>query len=298
MTGQQKDSPWEGAIRSAAAIWSPHLRTRQRVSHQLFHITDWLPTFAHLAGIQLDRPVDGVNIWPALSSNTDSPRTEILGHLDDDIGYAVLIADRWKYVNGTTYGGRHDQWLSGDDGSSSAETHPAFERYGKSVLSSIVGQTLSAFAISNDADNFEAADVEAHRDDARISCGNNKDDGLTMVQCLPLKGACLFDILTDPCERNNLAAKEANIVAEMEVILQEFRASVVRPRNRPSDERSNPKYFNGTWTWWYDELRLSDSGTEELQRNVGCLSSLTLSRWMFVWTELAVLLFNYFNVRY
>ncbi len=42
---QQKESPWEGAMRSAAAIWSPLLQNRERTSNQLFHISDWLPTF-------------------------------------------------------------------------------------------------------------------------------------------------------------------------------------------------------------------------------------------------------------
>lgn len=42
---QQKQSPWEGAVRSAGAIWSPLLQSRERTSNQLFHISDWLPTF-------------------------------------------------------------------------------------------------------------------------------------------------------------------------------------------------------------------------------------------------------------
>lgn len=42
---QQKESPWEGAVRSAGVIWSPLLQNRERTSHQLFHISDWVPTF-------------------------------------------------------------------------------------------------------------------------------------------------------------------------------------------------------------------------------------------------------------
>lgn len=45
MLFQQKESPWEGAVRSAGAIWSPLLKNRERTSNQLFHISDWVPTF-------------------------------------------------------------------------------------------------------------------------------------------------------------------------------------------------------------------------------------------------------------
>ncbi|KAH9372419.1 hypothetical protein HPB48_010393 [Haemaphysalis longicornis] len=45
-----KATLWEGAIRAAAFIWSPMLRRSGVVSHQLMHITDWLPTLYTAAG--------------------------------------------------------------------------------------------------------------------------------------------------------------------------------------------------------------------------------------------------------
>lgn len=41
---------WEGGIRASAFIWSPLLRNRRRVSNDLMHITDWLPTLYAAAG--------------------------------------------------------------------------------------------------------------------------------------------------------------------------------------------------------------------------------------------------------
>jgi len=45
-----KESPWEGGVRGVAAVWSPLLHSSQRVSNQLMHIADWLPTFYAAAG--------------------------------------------------------------------------------------------------------------------------------------------------------------------------------------------------------------------------------------------------------
>ncbi|XP_077528892.1 arylsulfatase B-like isoform X2 [Haemaphysalis longicornis] len=45
-----KGSLWEGAIRAAGFVWSPRLENRGRVSQQLMHISDWLPTLYSSAG--------------------------------------------------------------------------------------------------------------------------------------------------------------------------------------------------------------------------------------------------------
>ncbi|XP_077547832.1 arylsulfatase B-like [Haemaphysalis longicornis] len=95
-----KATLWEGAIRVPAVVWSPLLpRNKDQgvVQPQLAHVVDWLPTLYSAAGEYSERPVngtggrvsdlgsiDGVNLWPALSTPYSSsegpmwPRREFL----------------------------------------------------------------------------------------------------------------------------------------------------------------------------------------------------------------------------
>jgi arylsulfatase A-like enzyme len=47
---QVKNTLWEGGVRGAGLLWSPLIVHPRRVSTQLFHITDWLPTLYAAAG--------------------------------------------------------------------------------------------------------------------------------------------------------------------------------------------------------------------------------------------------------
>lgn len=47
---QMKDTLWEGGVKVPACMWSNQLRGAPRVSYDLMHITDWLPTLVTAAG--------------------------------------------------------------------------------------------------------------------------------------------------------------------------------------------------------------------------------------------------------
>ena len=95
---------FEGGVRVAAAIWSPLLRNSNRVSTELYHITDLLPTFVHVAGGTVDSSagLDGVNIWTSLSEDLPSPRTELLIQADATAGEYALRWNQYKIMSGLT----------------------------------------------------------------------------------------------------------------------------------------------------------------------------------------------------
>ena len=95
-----KSSLWEGGIRVPALLWSPFVKPR--VSNQLFHVTDWLPTLASAAGIQL--PVThmyGVSQWNSLLDEAlPPPRTEVLHNIDPIWNVSAIRVGRFKLVQG------------------------------------------------------------------------------------------------------------------------------------------------------------------------------------------------------
>lgn len=75
-----------------------------RVSRQMFHIADWLPTLITAAGGDASNlSIDGINLWNALSEDTDSPRTSILHNIDDIYGVSALTVGDWKLIQGKIY---------------------------------------------------------------------------------------------------------------------------------------------------------------------------------------------------
>jgi Arylsulfatase A and related enzymes len=49
-TFQVKNTLWEGGVKVPAILWSPQIQQNPRVSLQMMHISDWLPTLYTAAG--------------------------------------------------------------------------------------------------------------------------------------------------------------------------------------------------------------------------------------------------------
>ncbi|XP_077977564.1 arylsulfatase B-like [Glandiceps talaboti] len=77
-----KATLWEGGVRVPAFVNSPLLNKEVRgtTCNELLHVTDWLPTFVHLAGGTLKgtKPLDGFNQWKTISECTRTERENVL----------------------------------------------------------------------------------------------------------------------------------------------------------------------------------------------------------------------------
>ena len=90
-----------GGVRGAGFIHSPLLENPGRVSKDLIHVTDWLPTMLSLAGVKIPENIlDGYDQWKTLQNEEASPRKEILLNIDDKaLRDSALIRNGWKIVS-------------------------------------------------------------------------------------------------------------------------------------------------------------------------------------------------------
>lgn len=72
------------------------------------------------------------------------------------------------------------------------------------------------------------------------------------VSCTKEAGPCLFDVENDPCEYVNQAKNNPNVLNQMLQWLEEFKQTMVHPRNKPMDPKANPNNFGGVWSPWMD----------------------------------------------
>jgi arylsulfatase A-like enzyme len=104
---QIKMTPWEGGLRGVAVLWSYGLESTPRVSTQLMHVSDWLPTLYTAAGgnpadLQSEE-FDGVDQWDALVYNRPSRRDKALLYVDEVLNLTAVRSGQWKLVSGTVW---------------------------------------------------------------------------------------------------------------------------------------------------------------------------------------------------
>lgn len=95
-----KGSIYEGGVRAAAfACWPGHIPANQRVREPM-HIVDWYPTLIRLAGGSLDQklPIDGLDIWPTITSSAASPHDAILSVSTQGPTRAAVRMGDWKLL--------------------------------------------------------------------------------------------------------------------------------------------------------------------------------------------------------
>ncbi|XP_069677338.1 arylsulfatase B-like isoform X2 [Periplaneta americana] len=235
-----KLTQWEGGVRGVGALWSAGLGT-PRVSSQLVHVTDWLPTLYRAAGGDPERlqKLDGVDQWNALLHDKPSKRSDALLYVDEMRKVWGVRSDRWKLVGGSNQGGMFDGY-SGEIGLSPKS--PAYDD--TAVLRSDVAKALSAVKSTMDA-----ASLQQLRSKATVKCPEQVNR--TVCDLVKNPEPCLFDIDTDPCEANNLAESHPQEVSRLTKLYEALTVNLVPQLNAPYDVvNADPARFGNAWLPW------------------------------------------------
>ncbi|XP_047141195.1 arylsulfatase B isoform X3 [Hydra vulgaris] len=95
-----KATLFEGGVRGVGFVYSK-LIEMSRVSHDLIHVTDWLPTLVSLAGGNVTDIsfLDGFDQWATLQNKQSSQRNEILLNIDEHVWKnEALRVGSWKLI--------------------------------------------------------------------------------------------------------------------------------------------------------------------------------------------------------
>ncbi|XP_049269843.1 arylsulfatase B isoform X2 [Rhipicephalus sanguineus] len=236
-----KSSPWEGGSRAAAFVWSPLLDKRRRVSEQLMHITDWLPTFYALAGGSTSDlgQLDGLDMWGVLSRDEPSQRSDVVYNIDPLWDYAAIRRDNFKIVVGSRGGGKFDQRFPIPGGQRPSPN-----------LEELMERSLAAQALRALYGKQDLGFAPDWRANTSLSCLGEQCGDQSCFQSAD--NVFLFDMDKDPCECNNLASTHKQVLDSMNKVLEEYRAQTVPPIKPAVDPASFPENHDGTWAPWVD----------------------------------------------
>jgi arylsulfatase A-like enzyme len=93
-----KGTLYEGGTRVIAlANWPGHIKEGSTVN-EIIHVVDMYPTLVHLAGAQpaKAKPLDGMDVWSAVSEGKPSPRTEVVYNIESF--RAGIRQGDWKLI--------------------------------------------------------------------------------------------------------------------------------------------------------------------------------------------------------
>jgi hypothetical protein len=193
----EDESPLEINIRRTAFVYSPLLGRQQRVSSQIIHAIDLLPSLVNATNLKWrtrDRIfIDGLNQWQALSANDDE-RLSVFGD-------NFYISGNWKLAFGSSdaYGSVENEIMEANEGSEQFD----FENYAQSIFSSEIHHVL---------DSLTSERIMFSRSRARVHC-NLKDVEEAAVRSIKCSRSapCLFNLLEDPCEFDNKHEREFDL---------------------------------------------------------------------------------------
>ncbi|XP_054273511.1 arylsulfatase B-like [Macrosteles quadrilineatus] len=230
----------EGGVRVASVLWSP-LVAGGRVSDQLIHMVDWLPTLYTAAGGAAEDlgEMDGVSQWETLrDGKSTAKRTEILVELNNVNGNEALIQWPWKIVK---YASSNPTFnIHAGESGKGAEVPPYSV---EEVLKSTAAKAISLHKSTNE--------ILALRSSATIDtlCP------LVLNHSTPHpcdQHYCLFNLETDPCETLDLSVAHSDVARDLVKALEGYREGLVLTPRPNSDPRADPRLWGNYWSTWAD----------------------------------------------
>ena len=222
-----KMSNWQGGIRVNAYASGGFLpaAVRGTTVGGLIETADMYTTFCAIAGVDpadaraaaAGLPaVDGFDMWPMISgANLTSPRTEV------PIGANASEVNMSKFYNGTVVQGIVT--TAGPAGG---------------LWKLLVGEVPQNIWTGPQYPNQSTSWVD-----------NPEHCGIPMDPVVG-KGGCLFDLLADPTEHNDVAAAHPDIVAALYKRIEHHQSTVFSP-NRGTDDGSACRAATHTWGGFY-----------------------------------------------
>ncbi|XP_072160938.1 arylsulfatase B [Bemisia tabaci] len=249
-----KMSPFEGGVRGVAVIWSALFKNLRWTSSAYMHITDWLPTLYSAAGGDASslEGLDGTDQWDFLLDVTQAdPKNEFLVNINEDLNDWAVVKNEWKLIHvNTSTPFSFSQLYYGEHGRNRTEYSL------KMVTDSPTSKNLrkdQPFGKLWDEymDRRSTLDITRTMLCAeRIAASETSDPFFPRDRC---SGApCLFNIHQDPCEFDNVAEDNPEIVEEMLHQLEGYRSGSVKIQNHPFDPASDPEKWGGWWAPWLD----------------------------------------------
>ncbi|OQV17335.1 Arylsulfatase I [Hypsibius exemplaris] len=212
----------EGGVRVPAFIWSPLLKRRGRATDQLFHVTDWLPTLWEAVGADpalLPEKGDGFSHWKSFQDGSSvGPRKELVNNIDT-LGrmYAMIMEDEfghlYKLIGGNVF---ENNWAGWDITEGTVPGDPSWKTY---------------------------SPVE-------VNC--NAPEGIEITKCVPWKADCLFELREDPCELNNLAKSNPDMLKTLQAKLKVYKATSIPAVIKHQDPAGLEEKWDHWWVPWKD----------------------------------------------
>lgn len=217
----RKWSLWEGGVRGVGFVSGPLLMQPGTISHELIHISDWLPTLVGLAGgaVNSTKPLDGFNMWNSISKGFHSPRLELLHNIDplyDD------IAPCTKHLLNLAHVVSNHSWSTFGF---NVSIHAAIRSSNWKLLTGYPGCDIWFPQPGHNSTE---------------SSPSNRD---------PLKPVMLFDIEKDPEERNELSAQFPTVVEYLLTRLHHHQQNAL-PINFPDNDPNCDPGPTGAWGPW------------------------------------------------